>query len=406
MAARRPLPPVSTFFYVLWAAIFVGSGISLYAQDEQEADKMPLDESEQLPFFKRRAQKKKQAIAEGKWWFSPFVGPAYTPDFGGMIAAGALISFSGDRKDSTLQRSTIPVTFVASTEGNISLVSKMTTFWAEDKFRFNATVLYAKVIDQYYGVGYDLNSTIPKGENTTQFTRFTTKINPLFLARTWSGLYFGVGVDLNWNLSQDVNPLMAQDENFLKFGDQYFNSGLGLSAQYDTRDVAVNAYSGTYLELTSYFYGSYLGGDFDYQILSVDIRKYWRIKRDGRTLAARFGARTGFGDVPYTELSRVGGSENLRGYLKNQFRDQRVATLITEYRHMFLRKNKEELSRHGVTTWIGAGVMDGDDTNASPILPTIGVGYRFQIQPRMNVRVDFGVGNDTRGFYFSFNEAF
>jgi len=39
-------------------------------------------------------------------------------------------------------------------------------------------------------------------------------------------------------------------------------------------------------------------------------------------------------------------------------------------------------------------------------MPNFGVGYRFEVQPRMNVRFDFGVGRDNFGFYFNFTEAF
>jgi hypothetical protein len=40
------------------------------------------------------------------------------------------------------------------------------------------------------------------------------------------------------------------------------------------------------------------------------------------------------------------------------------------------------------------------------VLPNVGVGYRLEVQPRMNLRIDFGWGFETFGFYFNFNEAF
>jgi hypothetical protein len=35
-----------------------------------------------------------------------------------------------------------------------------------------------------------------------------------------------------------------------------------------------------------------------------------------------------------------------------------------------------------------------------------GVGLRFEIQKRMNLRIDYGIGAGSSAFYFSFNEAF
>jgi hypothetical protein len=40
------------------------------------------------------------------------------------------------------------------------------------------------------------------------------------------------------------------------------------------------------------------------------------------------------------------------------------------------------------------------------LIPNAGFGYRFEIQARMNVRAEFGFGKESKGFYFSFNEAF
>lgn len=39
-------------------------------------------------------------------------------------------------------------------------------------------------------------------------------------------------------------------------------------------------------------------------------------------------------------------------------------------------------------------------------LPSIGIGYRFEFKPRMNVRLDFGIGKESTGFYFQVGEAF
>ncbi len=39
-------------------------------------------------------------------------------------------------------------------------------------------------------------------------------------------------------------------------------------------------------------------------------------------------------------------------------------------------------------------------------LPSAGVGYRFEFKPRMNVRLDFGVGRNSTGVYFQVGESF
>lgn len=40
------------------------------------------------------------------------------------------------------------------------------------------------------------------------------------------------------------------------------------------------------------------------------------------------------------------------------------------------------------------------------MLPTYGVGLRWEFKHRVNIRIDYGFGKHTRGFIFNVNEAF
>lgn len=78
---------------------------------------------------------------------------------------------------------------------------------------------------------------------------------------------------------------------------------------------------------------------------------------------------------------------------------------IAKYRHVFYKKSGE-MSKHGFTSWIGGGTIGEDVLKLEQYLPNLGFGYRVEVQPRMNLRIDFGFGTETYGFYFNFNEAF
>lgn len=183
------------------------------------------------------------------------------------------------------------------------------------------------------------------------------------------------------------------------------NSGVGIILQHDSRDIPVNAWSGSLLNLSATFYTPGLGGDNTYQVYVVDFRKYFPIKRDGRTLAFQAKTRLGFGDIPYGEMSQLGTPFDLRGYTWGRYRDKSLLFFLAEYRHTFLKKSKE-LSKHGIVVWAGGGTLGENVSDFNHWLPNFGIGYRFEVQPRMNVRVDIGFGTETRGFYFNFNEAF
>jgi hypothetical protein len=51
--------------------------------------------------------------------------------------------------------------------------------------------------------------------------------------------------------------------------------------------------------------------------------------------------------------------------------------------------------------------VEPDSDRLQPIsdLIVFGPSYRLEVQPRMNLRIDFGFGNNASGFYFNFNES-
>jgi hypothetical protein len=137
----------------------------------------------------------------------------------------------------------------------------------------------------------------------------------------------------------------------------------------------------------------------------LDFRKYWSIKEPGRTIALQAMSRLSFGDMPYGEMSQLGTPFDLRGYKWGQYRENSMLFFIGEYRHTFLKKD-QTLSKHGVAGWLGTGSIGKDPSEFTHWLPNVGVGYRLEVQPRMNLRIDIGIGRESAGFYFNFNEAF
>ncbi len=353
----------------------------------------------------KRKQLKEQQIEAGLPFLSPMIGPGYTPDAGLLFAVGGLLTFKTNREDSLIQRSSLPITFLATTRGNTSLGAKLKSFWNQDKLRINILLAYSDAKDDYFGVGYQSAEETPKGDSTTLYERQGWAFNPEVLFRLAPDLYGGLLVDFNRTNAVEVNPVMAQDPNFLEYGPDNFNAGVGLTLQYDSRDIVVNAWEGVFANIAATFYTPGLGSDNSYQIYLLDLRHYRQIHRQGRTMAFRYKGRFGFGNVPWAEMTRLGGSRELRGYIKGQYRDVDGMHLTAEYRHMF-RNKLGELSPHGFTTWVGGGsIFDGFD-NMDHWLPNFGFGYRLEVQPRMNLRIDFGFGRESTGVYFDFTEAF
>jgi hypothetical protein len=214
--------------------------------------------------------------------------------------------------------------------------------------------------------------------------------------------------------AREPNPVMQEDPDFVRFGPKNFNTGAGLIARFDSRDVPINAFSGSYVQILQSFYGSFLGGENGYQLFDIDYRGYRQIWRRGSTLAWTARARVTNGSVPYAEVSQIGSPRDLRGYRQGQYRDLGMIYGIVEYRHMLrhfwsdARYNKfgEPFSRHGFVLWAGLGTIGRDNDGDIRLLPNAGFGYRFEALKRTNVRFDFGFSREGFGFYLDFEEAF
>jgi outer membrane protein assembly factor BamA len=269
--------------------------------------------------------------------------------------------------------------------------------------------------DHYWGVGYDEATNTTKGSDTTAYDRFWWQINPKVLWQFREDLFAGVNLDFNQTKASDMSAGVANDPYIQAQGTDNFNAGAGLIFMHDSRDVPVNAYSGWLLSGSATFYGSYLGSHNTYQIFEIDYRQYQQIVRPGSTLAWKVYSRTGSGDVPWPEMTQVGNPFNLRGYYWGHYRNVVGNYVLLEYRYKFMTNKQNRLrpyegrkeSRHGFVVWVGLGTI-GSDWNVQwgNWMPNAGVGYRFEVQTRMNARIDFGVGKETYGIYFNFNEAF
>jgi hypothetical protein len=352
-----------------------------------------------------RKQKRQLKIEQGKPLLTPLAGPAYTPELEFTLAGGFLLSYKTNPRDSLIQRSSSPLMFGVSSTGAYFFSSIVSTYWLEDKLRIYGDIWFKNMPDHYWGAGYESAYHTVKSDSTTACKRLWWWINPRILWQLRPNYFLGLNVDYNYTRYSETSAGVEEDPTFNKYGPENMNSGFGIIARYDSRDIPVNAYKGTYIDLMATFYLPSFGGDNKYQIYQLDFRKYFQIRRPGRTFALQAKTRLGVGNVPYGEMSMLGTPFDLRGYTWGRYRDKSMLFFIGEYRHMF-NKRSGEMSKHGFVAWLGTGSVFESSSGLSNWLPNGGVGYRLEVQPRMNLRVDIGIGRETRGFYFNFNEAF
>jgi hypothetical protein len=357
---------------------------------------------------------KARKIEEGKVIVSPAIMPGYTPELKFMLSGGGIISWTTSKKDKELPRSNMAVGFALSTTGGMVVNLRPVTFWAHDRFRLNAGFWYKYMPDNYWGIGYGDGFGTPESDTTTAYRRRWFQFKAETLLRLKGELFAGPAFDVNYTRGSEESSGVLDDPVYLLYNGRPVNTGIGAVVRYDSRDITVNAWKGLYLNAEFFLYSPILGGDNTYRVVSMDYRHYRRIRgRDGNVLAWQLYSRASFGEVPYGEMSQLGSPFGLRGYTWGQYRDKSMTYGMAEYRHTF-RKPDGMLRRHGVVAWVGVGgIYDLEDgsisrnaTSENRLLPNAGIGYRLEVQPRLNMRLDFGIGRRTTGFYFNVVEAF
>lgn len=361
----------------------------------------------------------RQRVAQRNFHYNILGGPSYTPDFGFLIGGSALMTFRMNPQDTTMRRSVIPMALAFMFEGGgLNLMVKPQLFFKDDKFRIFGVLNYKNTRENFYGIGYNTNKNYERSDSTSQYRYSGFQVNPWFLFRIGkSDIFFGPQIDISYDkLSDPAKHLPQQADYAAAGGDENgyknFSSGIGFLLSYDTRDIPANPYSGTYVDLRGIMYQKWLGSDQNFYRLELDYRQYKSVGQR-KVLAWTLQTKNSFGrHIPLTKYALSGTPFDLRGYYMGQYRDKSSHVALVEYRQMFNTDRSTWLKRitsHlGYVAWGGVGFMGPTPGKIEGVLPNAGLGLRIEVQPRMNVRFDYGRNfvNKQNLFYFNMTEAF
>jgi hypothetical protein len=384
-----------------WGASLAGLLIALVggARESRAANEPPPSPNESALADAAGEVAPELGLELGDLWLTPFVAPAYTPELGLVLAAGAMLSM---RTDSKSPRSSLPASVAYGTQGTLVLDARLRAYFLADRVRVDIDAWAKDMTDHYFGATYRESRETELGDDT-RYHRRSFQLEPIVLGRIMTSLYAGVLMDINRTQASAMSAKMATDAAVVDGGSDIGNLGSGPMLRFDSRDFPENAFQGVLLQGSYATYRSIGLTRAQFRVLDLDYRHY--LPLPNATLAWTFRARHGFGDVPWTELGGVGSPYDLRGYRWGRYRQKAVAYGILEYRHRFSSANGA-LGRHGAVAWLGLGTLGVDYLHLEGTLPNVGVGYRLVIQGRLNARVDVGVGRGERALYFNFSEAF
>jgi len=303
------------------------------------------------------------------------------------------------KSDSLSRTSNVESYFDYTARQQILASIKNNIFFNKERFILKGENGYIKFPSLYWGVG---NNSPLNSQELISYEMFT--ITQKLLCKIGHKYFAGAQyhyMDVS-NVEYFEGNLFAQQNIPGSTGS--INSGAGLVFLFDSRDNIINAYKGFYFEASMLTNPKVLGGQYQYDNITVDVRKYLSVsKKKVRILAFQGLLNYNSGNVPFRQMAAIGGDQIMRGYYTGRFRDNILMAGQAEFRFL-VWKNL------GFTTFISIGEVGTtfSDFTFKGTHYTVGGCLRFMInkKERMNIGADMGVGHQTNGVYLNFGEAF
>ena len=358
---------------------------------------------ESVTFFS--SDKKNERYEAGAPVMSFYIAPVYLPELEFCFSGGFLLSYKTKRNNPYLSHSYSSAQINANLQGDINSVVALRNYWYDNLIFSDIKLLYNNFDNQYWGVGYTNSGEFGSEDRSSAYHETRLDFTPSLQIRLPYNFYFGISFNYGSTEATELSDLMKEDLNIINFGSDVVRTGPGISLHYKTRlgnksDNSIN------INLEAIAFDSRLGSDHTYQLLKVDYRQYLPIIRKGSLLAWRIKSENTIGEAPWTDMPTFGGSEVLRGVFTGEYRNSNIFLSTAEYRHIFLKRSSTELSRHSLVFWVGGATAFPDLRNITQAIVSMGLGYRYAINPENKIRVDIGFGTENVGIYVGFDEVF
>lgn len=325
----------------------------------------------------------------------PFPFFFYTPETETAFGATLLTYLHGDDPDVRPSRLT-PI-FIRTAKKQTIAFLQAELYLDGERWRIGAETGYSKYPNTFWGVGNDTPDAAEE-DYTSRTTLANLSCERLIAPALYVGVRFGYAK--RRLLETEAGRLLATAAVPGARDGEVVTAGASISR--DTRDDTTFPRAGGLRSLAFGVSGGALGGDYSYRSLSLNLADY-RATSPTSVLALQLAADARSGDPPFDLLPQLGGDRLLRGYYAGRWRDRNLVAAQAEWRTHLWR-------RVGGVLFAGAGRVARDlgDFSFDGIHAAGGFGLRFLMSANegLNLRMDWGFGSDSSGFYLNLGESF
>jgi outer membrane protein assembly factor BamA len=180
--------------------------------------------------------------------------------------------------------------------------------------------------------------------------------------------------------------------------DDVRSAGIGITAEFDSRDLPINTYTGRHFKFDALFNDESIGSNGTYQSYEASFKSFHELS-DTAVLAWEIRGCQREGTTPLWDSCRI----KLRGFSATDYLGKVSYSAQAELRWRFTK-------RWAFVAFGGAGEVaqsfSGFRDRTS--IPSYGAGVRFSVLPakRVNMRLDYAKSRDSDAIHFSVGEAF
>lgn len=335
----------------------------------------------------------------------PAAGYTLQTDFAALVAANASFFTNTDAGE----RASTILTSLTYTARNQVILPVQANLWTKGN-KYNVVIdwRYLYYPSFTYGLG-GYTST-----NDGYIIDFSAiHLHQALLREITEDMYAGIGYNLDyiWNI-YEMNPPGNKVTDFetYGFGPSEFASGFTFNFLYDTRNNAINADKGNFVNVIYRPNLTIFGNSATWRSLIVDLRKYVTFPASSHNVLALWSYEwlTVNGKAPYLMLPNSGGdpySNTGRGYIQGRFRGNNMAYLEAEYRFGLTHNGL----LGGVVFANAQSFTEQATNNFETLAPGWGAGIRIKFNKfsRTNVALDYGFGlNGSGGLFVNIGEVF
>ena len=317
----------------------------------------------------------------------------YAPE-NGVGLGGALLYVTRARGDN--RPSTWSGQAIYTTKQQVVLELAEDVYRSNALYRINGGLHFSVYPDKFFASGRNDAGYVEDYSSTT-FRGFLDAVKKITHEMNW-----GITTFYEARFITKTEPAGLLAQGAVPGSKHALTAGAGLLWTWDSRDNMFSTYTGAYHLVNIKFFGPFIGSEFSYTRLSVDLREFFELASQ-HILGLQATSVLIDGTPAFHKLAELGGTNLMRGYYQGRYNDNNMLAVQAEYRFPLWRIFSGAV--FGAAGEV-AHTMNAFDLANVKLAYGAGLRFMFQKEERLVIRLDFGFAKGSSAMYIAADEAF